>query len=848
MQHTYGFRPRKPEFSRWLLAWLLFASLGVVAQPTLVKDINPGAASSNPAASAAVINGIMYFSATTAANGTELWRSDGTTAGTVLVKDINPGTDSSFPSGFVNFNGLLYFTANDGTSGSELWKSDGTAAGTVRVLDLIPGPGSVFVNELTVVNGALYFATSFSGSSPATSFRIFRSDGTAAGTAPVEDPAGLLASGARRPALLEELNGNLIFTVLASGSFGSIPELWRSDGTTAGTTRLADRVGDPGELTSDFTRSGNKLFFTSFASRQHQVWQTDGISAGILVGGGTRLQATGGLTDVNGTLFFVNLGTGLYKSEGTSSSLVKSFPSGGPGPARLTNVNGTLFFVLGNELYKSDGTNAGTVPVRSFSAPPSALANMNGTLYLSATGDAGGVELWKSDGTAAGTIQVGDINPGAPDSNPARFVTLNNLLLFSATNVSTGTELWKVEPAAPVTTFRLNAGGGAFAASDNRAFSADNFVTEGNFHGISGSDILNTTDDELYHSERWGSFSYNIPVTSGSYQVVLHFAEIWWGTSAAGTGGAGSRKFNVDIEGSRKLTEYDIFAKAGGALRAIQETFQVTVTDGILSIDFLNGSADNAKVSAIEVVPADSGIGSGYYTLKARHSGKVLDVSGESTDEGAAIIQYALKSPLTGNQVWQIEPAGEGYYTLTATHSGKVLDVPGGSTDEETAVIQYQANGGLNQQWQIELTTDGYYKLTARHSGKALQVAGASPADGALIGQGTFTGADHQQWQLEVVPVPARQVAQSKPAPGDASLRLYPNPVQDQLTVRLPFAAGQVRGTAVVDAVGKLQLQNLHRMTGERELVIPVTQLKQGLYLLRLDTQQGSRVVRFLRQ
>jgi hypothetical protein len=45
--------------------------------------------------------------------------------------------------------------------------------------------------------------------------------------------------------------------------------------------------------------------------------------------------------------------------------------------------------------------------------------------------------------------------------------------------------------------------------------------------------------------------------------VILHFAELYWGNTKAG--GVGSRKFNVDLEGVRKLTEYDIFAKTGGA-------------------------------------------------------------------------------------------------------------------------------------------------------------------------------------------------------------------------------------------------------------------------------------------
>lgn len=70
-----------------------------------------------------------------------------------------------------------------------------------------------------------------------------------------------------------------------------------------------------------------------------------------------------------------------------------------------------------------------------------------------------------------------------------------------------------------------------------------------------------------------------------------------------GRKGANKRRFHVEIEGSRKLTDYDIFEAAGGALHARTETFVVDVTDGILDIDFLTGAADNPIIAAIEVLP-----------------------------------------------------------------------------------------------------------------------------------------------------------------------------------------------------------------------------------------------------
>ncbi len=87
--------------------------------------------------------------------------------------------------------------------------------------------------------------------------------------------------------------------------------------------------------------------------------------------------------------------------------------------------------------------------------------------------------------------------------------------------------------------------------------------------------------------------------------MFLHFNETWWGHRTAG--GVGSRQFNVDIEGSRRLTNYDIFAAAGGTMRSRVEAFSVTVTDGTLNVSFSKGLADNPSVAAIEVVPAPGG-------------------------------------------------------------------------------------------------------------------------------------------------------------------------------------------------------------------------------------------------
>src|SRR5262249_34402988 len=102
----------------------------------------------------------------------------------------------------------------------------------------------------------------------------------------------------------------------------------------------------------------------------------------------------------------------------------------GSSPTNLTDVNGTLFFMAtdgsGRELWKSDGTAAGTVLVKAFgsNAYPGNFTNVNGELFFTASEGTGG-ELWESDGTAAGTHLVTVIRPGSVGSNPSYLTNVN---------------------------------------------------------------------------------------------------------------------------------------------------------------------------------------------------------------------------------------------------------------------------------------------------------------------------------------------------------------------------------------------------------------------------------------
>jgi len=104
----------------------------------------------------------------------------------------------------------------------------------------------------------------------------------------------------------------------------------------------------------------------------------------------------------------------------------------------------------------------------------------------------------------------------------------------------------------------------------------------------------------VYQSERWGACTYVLPLlplpAAQSYTVRLHFAETTYGAP-------GRRRFNVDINGRRVLTDFDVFAEAGGKNKALIRDFLgfAPARDGRLTLSFTRGSVDEPKISGIQV-------------------------------------------------------------------------------------------------------------------------------------------------------------------------------------------------------------------------------------------------------
>jgi ELWxxDGT repeat protein len=219
-------------------------------------------------------------------------------------------------------------------------------------------------------------------------------------------------------------------------------ELWRTDGTPAGTSLLKDILPGPaGSGGFGMQRSGGLLYFPA-SSGGVNLWRSDGTAAGTFkltnVGTSQGQFLIGEIADHNGTAIFGTNRFGLWRSDGTVVGTMQIAPVYAGNLARLGN---DLYFIgnalSGGEsaLWKTDGTPGGTSIVRQFSgATYSNVTALNGRLYFSAA-DATlntGQEPWSSDGTFEGTVPLGDLVPGTGSSSPYHFVALNDEVFFTS--------------------------------------------------------------------------------------------------------------------------------------------------------------------------------------------------------------------------------------------------------------------------------------------------------------------------------------------------------------------------------------------------------------------------------
>lgn len=373
----------------------------------------------------------------------------------VLVKTF---ANNSVPQDIVVYNNKLFFSADDGTNGRELWSSDGTEAGTVMVKDILTGGGSA-PRYLKVINGKLYFMA-LETLSPQR-LALYVSDGTASGTIKLTT-LSTNTSGITSTVYYEGLNGFVYFkNDLNNTGF----ELWRTDGTVAGTALFKDLYTGTGGSTPDhFYTVGNRMYFNANDGLNgKELWMTDGTIDGTIMLSPGNVEST-----VNGPRFMTNFNNKVYyeydgelwATDGTTSGtgLFKQIhPSFKSDPSNFVIYGSRLYFSakrngLANELFFTNGTVAGTLPV---------LANMDGyncnyihnvlgMLLYGGKSDVHGNELWSSLGNDGDTRELKNINlgsSGAADGivGTLEIVEANGLAYFSAVDNGVVNELWRTD-------------------------------------------------------------------------------------------------------------------------------------------------------------------------------------------------------------------------------------------------------------------------------------------------------------------------------------------------------------------------------------------------------------------
>ncbi|MFK8058917.1 MAG: T9SS type A sorting domain-containing protein [Polaribacter sp.] len=227
-------------------------------------------------------------------------------------------------------------------------------------------------------------------------------------------------------------------------------ELWRTDGTEAGTTFFKEfETGLENGLTNliAFTTSNTMYFFAWDGTTNNALWKTDGTAAGTV-----KLKTFSGKFAVtefvaaevaNGIVFRARIDNGhsLWTTDGTEAGTIKLSDID---PTEIVKLGNKVFFA-GDELWETDGTVAGTLLFKDISSTgvsvPRGFNVINSTLIFIAHTAATGREFWKSDGTESGTVLVKDIVAGSNGlATRVNYEVYNNELYFEKSGA-----LWKTD-------------------------------------------------------------------------------------------------------------------------------------------------------------------------------------------------------------------------------------------------------------------------------------------------------------------------------------------------------------------------------------------------------------------
>ena len=431
------------------------ASVHAASTPELVRDFLQPSEPVHSSPQHFFSSGGRAFFFANDGQGYELWTSDGTAAGTRLVADLTPGPEPQYyievEPNFVASGDLVYFWYHDElTSSSKLWRTDGTPAGTFPILIDVWYVGAVAPlgergamvasNQLFVTDGetasvleADFYPEAMVNMNGVvygiSSGDLWRSDGTVAGTREVFafddttiDPRQLVVHGG---------------ALYLAGNDG----VWRSDGTTAGTTRIA---------TFEWTTDRPRLL--AIDAGVYALVPDDEITRVMRISeSGATLALT--IPGVPGYYTFVEAGSDFFVVEtddpdriwrsdgtphGTKAIAGEEFYRG-----EIVIAGSDVVFVTPEGVWAHDGTSARLLTSNE-PVYPIGVAEAGGRLLLPIRDDSHGEELWVSDGAEASLLK--NIRAeGNSDGSLAR--RIGSSIFFRARSDEHGHEPWIIDDA-----------------------------------------------------------------------------------------------------------------------------------------------------------------------------------------------------------------------------------------------------------------------------------------------------------------------------------------------------------------------------------------------------------------
>ena len=371
------------------------------------------------------------------------------------IEDPVPWSAPASPAAMVSLRGGVVYAA-----GRDLWASDGTTAGT-RLIATLCEPYCTEVVALGQGEDVAFFAER-TRYFDFTTMRVVRTDGTAAGTFRV--PTTFSAGYYHFPCTAATVVGERLYFAVLTGNYDCT--LWSSDGTAAGTAPLDPDVVFEGDLVP----LGGEVYFLGYGYgySTRGLWRASAETGRVeLVRAFHGLPNLSRLTAAGGRLFFFGppASRGLWTSDGTASGTLPlaRFAVSAGGKALLAGLGGRAWFVAdggrGEELWSSDGSVAGTRAVTDFpdphpfrAAPLTAdkLARLGRRLVFPAL-HRGRVRLWSVSGNSSGAQPLQGCPGGCPVVAPLPLAVLGSRAVLVGMRHGAPAELWVTDGTGPGT-------------------------------------------------------------------------------------------------------------------------------------------------------------------------------------------------------------------------------------------------------------------------------------------------------------------------------------------------------------------------------------------------------------